>query len=181
MDLDSLVDEFAKIEGAEVDRGINHPSDPSQEDPEGIWQYLASHPYLKLDPTYLEFLLTYGGAGIYVDLEDSRNEYLRAYIAGFGTIGPDLREGDSTEPQMFDFALCDTRLPIGRKPTLVCSVFAFSIEDDMNIYEKTFHGNQDFRRMQWEPFVPTFLDWFKIFVKQRGRITGQTRPIRKKR
>src|SRR5438046_219401 len=85
MTLQATIEAFALLPGADVGAGPSHPTTPVAARRAEIDDFLQRFPQISRDPTYVDFLYTYSGAGMsdvevdtYVDIfgfSDSSTEF----------------------------------------------------------------------------------------------------------
>lgn len=179
MDIHDLVIKFIRLGGTEVGRGPGHPTNPDS-DKElkiDINEFFKLYPFLRKDPSYVDFIECYAGASLSWDNPAFMYQDLIIDIYGFTwVISTDFREhgeenwGDSflDEQGFFIFSSLLIRTGNGddREKDFSSIVFAFdsTLNRKPGVYGRLGVDGE------WRWLYGSFLEWFDQIIEKKGRV-----------
>lgn len=161
-----LIEKITQIEGAEIDigRGPKHLSNPNLELLQVTESYLRTFPFLKQDPSYVDFMEQYSGFCIYRE-----NPYLAINGLGFANVleevaGEFLAFGESSIVEDGFLTFCDADI------SHVGITFAYDVtgQKRWGIY-RTKEIIED-APIEWYWYCETFSQWLEIMIGSKGLV-----------
>lgn len=165
MNIHELMQRFAQVGSTTIGKGPKHPTSPNSESLPEIEKYFASHPILKQDQGYVDFLECYSAASADGWLDGK----IFIHIFGFDTNitshlgGPDEWIFD-TEKGFCSFAYI--QIP---KPHLVDDGCAYSFDitglRSWGVYKSSDTGDIVY---DYEWYCGSFLEWLEDIIEKQG-------------
>lgn len=169
--LHELLRELIEMGDGMLGNGPKHPESPNPELAEIVKQFLKDYAFLRNDPSYIEFLETYAGAGVIHPDEEFALD-LPGFGAGVSNFIPE-EEYPVVNDEGF-LVFCDgyasTKAEDGTK-SMIAQSFSFDATGKRRwgVYR---HSET---RVYW--YCESFLDWLRIVVENKGKTPLEATPL----
>jgi hypothetical protein len=164
MNIDQLIDTFARMKGAEVGRGPQHPVLPDTTISTKLSEFIERYPFILQDNEYIEFLTKYSGA-FCVNNQDGLTIDIWGLADGFSNLldedGPVIDEDGYC---LFAYILFNNQSTID---TEVDFKFDATGKRKWGIYRSVDDENGK-SIADW--YCESFLDWLEQLILKNGKL-----------